>query len=1358
MFNTKLLNTAYYYLYCIRAQYKFSFPPCPYGHFQLLLSTMLEQKNRGSKPPYHKKKYVPLSGEWKKLGDDLKSARNCDYHRLQRELFRLARNGGEPPRELVEKINRSREEKQRRQLRKYRYNWNDELPITARKDEIIRTIRDNQVIVLAGETGSGKTTQIPKFCLAAGRGVDGKIGCTQPRRIAALSVAERIAYEMGEKPGRTVGYKIRFQDRDDPLSAVKIMTDGILLAETQGDPWLNQYDTLIIDEAHERSLNIDFILGILRRLITKRKDLKIIITSATIDTKKFSEAFDNAPVIEVSGRTYPVEVRYQEEDDPEETPLSERAVDAADTLIRKDPRGDLLIFMPTEQDIRETCDILSGRHGGAEILPLYARLSSSDQQRVFASSPHRKIIVSTNVAETSLTIPGIKYVIDTGMARLAQYYPSTGTFALPIVPVSRSSADQRKGRCGRVENGICIRLYTEDDYNSRQEFTPAEILRTNLAEVILRMLSLRLDDPGRFPFIDAPSSAGIADGYKTLLELGAVELKGSGKNRSYSLTQTGRIMASLPLDPRLARMLLQADKEHCLEDVLVIASSLNVHDPRERPSDKPGTAEQAQAKFRHEESDFLTRLNIWRFFHKNYDTRRTAQLRKFCKENYISFRRMREWQDIYKQIKILLEEKGYKVKPYQGNEENYYPAVHRAILSGFLSHIALKKDKVFYRATRNREMMIFPGSGLFQGKRNGEWIVAGEIVKTSRLFARIVANIDSSWLIDLGAHLITSSYHSPVWSQDKGAVLAVEQKRLFGFIIQDQTVPYGPVNPEESTDIFIRSALIEGMVKDPAAYPFLEKNRELIESIVAMENKIRKRNLMVSEEELFLIYKSKLTSVYDLGLLEAFIKEKGDDALLVTEEDLLSGSTDQLNLEQFPDQLSFGNVDVSVEYNFEPGRDEDGVTLQVPSREAGSVNAAELDWAIPGIHRERVSALIKGLPKNYRKKLSPVNATVDEILEKMPRQEDTRLTRALSEFIYKEWGMNIPLDEWSEDALPDHLRIRIAVTDEKGKVIEAARGAEVLYKKYKANIDRKVLNRCRAEWEKTGLKRWDFGDLPEELSLKGRNGLVFKAYPVLKDCGEDGAALVLMDNREEAEETHRKGLAQLLKGEFVKEIRSFRKELSGEFPFGDGATYFGGADKMEKQIWEKIFLETASKPVKKQEDFQGVVQDLAPRLFNLAGSFYEQAARVVADFRETRLFLVQAEKRRGAGGRIFIQQRREDLKELVPENFLEVYPSYRIGQLSRYMKLIRIRAEKGNLDPAKDKEREETFLRYWKRYRKIVDDLPEWISLSHQDAVDDMWWYLQEYKIFLFAQEMKTKEKVSTERVEKRLDKLRVMV
>jgi ATP-dependent RNA helicase HrpA len=1316
------------------------------------------QKKSGRKPQRPQQQLNPLLAPLKK---ELKGVRSCDYHSLNRELFRLNNNTlTEESQGLIKlkaRILSSKEEKQRRQLRKPRYNWKDDLPITARKDEIIQTIRDNQVIVLAGETGSGKTTQIPKFCMAAGRGIEGKIGCTQPRRIAALTVAERIADELGEKIGQSVGYKMRFQDKDKPTSTIKIMTDGILLAETQGDAYLNEYDTLIIDEAHERSLNIDFILGYLRQLLKKRKDLKLIITSATIDTQKFSKAFDDAPIIEVSGRTFPVEVRYDDSDLSDEGSLAERAAQAANQLIYKDSRGDILIFMPTEQDIRECCDLLAGKQRHATILPLYARLSSSDQKRVFAQASGRKIVVSTNVAETSLTITGIKYVIDTGLARLAQYYPSTGTFALPVIPVSKSSANQRKGRCGRVENGICVRLYTEDDYESRQEFTSAEILRTNLAEVILRMLSLRLGDPAEFPFIDPPSSTGISDGYKTLMELGAVENRGSGKKRTYAMTAMGKTMAFLPLDPRLARMILQADKEQCMEEVLIIASSLNVHDTRERPQDKQGSADQAHAKFRDDNSDYLSRLNIWRDFEKNYDTRKTGNLRKFCKENYMSFRRMREWQDIYRQLKILLEEKGYKIKAYQGNEDNFYPAIHKSILSGFLSHIALKKEKVYYRATRNRELMIFPGSGLFGGQRAGEWIVCGEIVKTSKLFGRIVANVESSWFEDLSAHLMTESYHSPIWAQDKGAVMVQRQKRLFGFIIAEDVIPYGTVNPSEATDIMIRGAFLEGAVRDTSSFPFLEANRNLIDSIVNMENKIRRRNLLVTDEELFLIYKERLESeVYDLGLLNKLLLEKGPDYLIISEEDLLKGQTDENVLSQFPDTLSIGNVDVSVEYNFEPGKEADGVTVQIPVREATQVQASQLDWAIPGLHKQRIASLIKGLPKKTRKQLTPINATVDEIVKKMESQDDQKLTRTLSEFLYTEWGINVPLTDWDEDALPEHLKIRIAVTDENGKVIESARDTEVLYKKYDAHVDKNILRSSRKEWEQNDLKTWEFRDLPQEISKKGKKGYMYRLYPALKDCGDETAAILLLENKEEAADTHSKGVSLLLRLSFAKEIRYFRQELASDFHFTEGVAYFGGLKELEKRIWNKIFFEAGDNSIRSKDDFEKAKAELAPQLFQRAEEIYSQCSRIIQGFKETRLFLSQAESK--GRSKAFIEARREDLEDLIPRDFIDQYESVRLHELIRHMKLIRVRSEKGILDPLRDTEREKQFSRFWNRYIKTLDKMPEWISPERKSEVDALWWYFQEYKVFLFAQEMKTREKISDQRIEKRIENLQVML
>ena len=674
----------------------------------------------------------------------------------------------------------------------------EHLPIFSKKEEIIRSIEGHQVLIISGDTGSGKSTQIPKMCLEAGQGIEGRIGSTQPRRIAATTISRRIAEELGEKIGKSVGYKIRFTDRTTPSACIKIMTDGILLAETQQDPFLNEYDTLIIDEAHERSLNIDFLLGLLKTLLPKRKDLRLIITSATIDTEKFSAAFDNAPVIAVEGRRFSVELEYMPMDpkleEAGDVTYVDMAVQAVEDIKRKKRIGDILIFMPTEKDIRETCERLEAREfSGTRLLPLFARLTAAQQKRVFSSFSGQKIVVATNVAETSLTIPGIKYVIDTGLARIPQYMPRTRTTSLPISPISKSSADQRMGRCGRVEKGICLRLYSEEDYASRPEFTAPEILRSNLAEVILRMLSLNMGHIASFPFMDRPSARSIKDGFDILVELGAIVRKGKGA----SLTEKGRIMSRMPMDPRISRIMIEASKEGCVSDVAIIASALSIQDPRERPLEKAAHADQMHAPFRSPDSDFITLLNLWARYHQSWNTLKTQnKVRKFCKAHFLSFVRMREWRDICDQITTILKEQDVKIKDIDTGvtPESRYAGIHRSILSGYLSNIAVKKDKNIYLAAKGREVMVFPGSTLFN--RGCPWIVAAEMVKTSRLFARTVARIEPEWIEELGGDLCKSSYSNPHWEKNLGGVRANEQVTLYGLVIvSGRSVSYGPINP-----------------------------------------------------------------------------------------------------------------------------------------------------------------------------------------------------------------------------------------------------------------------------------------------------------------------------------------------------------------------------------------------------------------------------------------------------------------------------------------------------------------------------------------------------------------------------------
>ncbi|RPI77401.1 MAG: ATP-dependent RNA helicase HrpA, partial [Desulfobacteraceae bacterium] len=808
---------------------------------------------------------------------------------IERKI-RSKKGGPDAQRHLVDlekKALAAQKIRQNRSQDRPRLIFPEQLPITAKQSEIIQAIRENQVVIISGETGCGKSTQIPKMCLAADRGLDGKIGCTQPRRIAAITISQRIAEELGQELGQSVGYKIRFRDKTNPQAYIKIMTDGMLLAETQADPKLYEYDTLIIDEAHERSLNVDFLLGIIKTLLKSRPELKLIITSATLDTEKFSEAFAKAPVIKVGGRLFPVEVEYwpldPEKEEAGELTYIDLAVKAVERLQNRPDRGDILIFMPTEQDILETCERLEGRqYPGTFILPLYARLPASQQGRVYQVKG-RKIVVATNVAETSLTIPGIKYVIDTGLARISQYLPRTRTTSLPISPISQSSANQRKGRCGRVQNGVCIRLYAEEDYLARPLFTMPEILRSNLAEVILRMIFLGLGAVAKFPFIDPPSPKSVKDGYDLLLELGAIAWTG----QEHILTDQGRAMARMPLDPRISRMMLAAQKEGCVPETAVIAAALSIQDPRERPLEKAAQADQVHAPFRDPQSDFITLLNVWNHYHHTWLRLKTQnKMRRFCKDYFLSFNRMREWIYIHEQIMHILKEQHLDAGQRKTREITpaLYAGVHRSILSGFLNNIALKKEKNLFQATKGREVTIFPGSGLFN--KNADWIVAAEMVQTSRLFARTVAKIESVWLEELGAGLCKSSYTAPHWEKKRGEVRALEQVTLFGLVIvAGRSVSYGRIDPVESQRIFVQAALVEGQVNE--TLPFLKYNQELLAQVEKMEEKVRRRHLRADDATLAEFYRQRLAGILDLRSLKKLIKDRGvDEFLRMQEQDL----------------------------------------------------------------------------------------------------------------------------------------------------------------------------------------------------------------------------------------------------------------------------------------------------------------------------------------------------------------------------------------------------------------------------------------------------------------------------------------
>jgi len=1280
------------------------------------------------------------------------------------------------------------------------------LPIIDKKDEIIQAISEHSVVIVSGETGSGKTTQLPKFCLDAGRGLSGIIGCTQPRRIAAMTVANRIAEELGETVGQSVGYKIRFTDRTSRHSLIKVMTDGILLAETLHDPFLNRYDTLIVDEAHERSLNIDFILGIVKTLLRKRSNLKLIITSATIDTDKFSKAFDQAPVIEVSGRMYPVEVRYLppnvlSDTDDEPTPV-ELAVKAVDRLCRQEPPGDVLIFMPTEQDIRETCELIAGRRlRHVTVLPLFARLSAKDQARVFSPAIGRKVIVATNIAETSLTIPGVKYVIDTGLARISQYTPRSRTTSLQVRPISRSSADQRKGRCGRLENGICIRLYSEEDYLSRPQFTRPEILRSNLAEVILRMMALKLGSVADFPFIDQPDSRSITDGFDLLTELGAIrktgsreqttddrqQITGDRKKRSsvvcppssalcFTLTEQGRLMSRIPVDPRLSRILLQSRTEGCVPEIAIITAALCIQDPRERPVEKAQQADAMHRIFSDPSSDFIGLLNIWNHYHQIQETdKSSSKLRRFCSQHFLSFKRMREWRDIHSQLseivnesKIITSEKAISPllplspKPKQKTETDFpdrYSAIHRSILSGFLSNIAMKKEKNIFRAARDREVMVFPGSGLFN--KAGNWIVAAEMVETSRLFARIVAGIDSKWLEELGKSLCRYTWSQAHWERSRGEVAAIEQVTLFGLIIVSQRpVCYGRIDPVEASNIFVRSALVEGDVKKPFA--FMIRNQNLIEEIQDMENRFRRKDLLVGEADLYDFYRRQIPeTISDIRTFQKFLKEKGEDGfLLMNRQDLLRYAPDSEELALYPDRVALGGNHFSCLYSFEPGSQQDGLTVQIPSAAAPAIPRESLDWMVPGLLKEKVGAMIKALPKIYRKKLVPISRTVDILVTEMPRETDI-LGNALSRFIYQRFEIDIPASAWSEEALPDYLKMRIAITSPEGKVICSGRDLSVLENLVPERISPAALDLARKNWERPSITEWDLAELPNAIDIQGEAGINWTLFPALVKNPDNGSvSLRLFDEPGEALLAHCQGVAGLVEVVYAKEMKFIHKYLTIPRHRTLLAEQWGGAKKIQKRLYQALLIRLFSRNIRSENEFVAHTEKMFPDMPSLAKQMLDAGMEVLEALSEAGGSIEGLIRNNPANAvvRQLWSYLKEQLHILVPEDFMIRYEPERLPHLIRYIRAIAIRAERAGVDFDKDQGKSREIQILLDRRAVLQDRLSPHATDKKKQAAENLFWMIEEYKVSLYAQELKTAFPISRKRIEKAFEEFDRMV
>jgi len=1255
---------------------------------------------------------------------------------------------------LRQRVERSVQEREARLQHVPQINYPKDLPIVAKREEIIRGIQENQVLIVSGETGCGKSTQLPKMCLQAGRGIDGKIGCTQPRRIAAMTIARRIGEELGEELGQSVGYKIRFKDRTNRNAYIKVMTDGILLAETQGDPRLLEYDTLIIDEAHERSLNVDFTLGILRTLLPQRPELKVIITSATLETEKFSRAFQDAPLLHVSGRMYPVEVEYTPLD-PElenegELTYVDMAVKSVDTLRTNRRFGDILIFMPTEQDIIETCERLEGRqYPSTTVLPLFARLPASHQGRVY-SVQGPKIVVATNVAETSLTIPGIKYVIDTGLARVSQYLPRTRTKSLPISPISKSSADQRKGRAGRVQKGVCIRLYTEDDYLSRPAHTLPEILRSNLAEVILRMLFLNLGHPDTFPFMDRPAEKSVKDGFDLLLELGAIEQNSAG----HVLTEKGGIMAQMPLDPKISRMMIEASKEGCTEEVAVIASALSIQDPRERPAEEAGLSDQALAPFKDPDSDFITLLNIWKRYHREWENLKTQnRMRKFCTKHFLSFSRMREWVHTHEQITSIMAK--YPQTQIPSEPDSHYVNIHRSILSGFLSNIAAKKEKNVYMAARGREVMVFPGSTLFN--KNAAWIVAAEMVKTSRLFARTAAKIDPAWLETQGGSLCRSIYLDPHWDKNRGEVLAYQQVSLYGLvIIPRRPVSYGSIDLEESHKIFIQSGLVEENLKEPL--PFLVHNHTLIKKVASMENKLRRRDILVDDQVIADFYSARLKGVCDLRTLKKLMKERGtDDFLKMREADALLSSPDTETLALFPDQLAIGKARFKTSYKFAPGKEDDGVTVQIPLGLASRVPSEKLEWGVSGLRKEKITALLKGLPKNYRKQLVPVARTADVIMKEMEENDESLFT-SLSRFIYRRFGVDIPASAWSDTEVPDHLRMRISILDHTGKEIGSGRDLHLLRnadQKRSAEQDSTSWKRAKEQWERADIRSWDFGPLPESISLDNQ----LMAYPGLSADGQ-GIRIRLFDNEEAALESHRKGVEALLLLRFSKDVKFLRRNLAFSTKESEGAKYFGNGRAIEDALHEALMEDLFQVNVRTPERFAEQAERVARTIFEKAKELKSHAVKVLDSYHQTRQTIHAVEKTYRSNQDLVgtCALIRKELDALVPHDFLKLYQTERLVQMPRYLKALQVRAERAANHPEKDQRKMAQVEPFIRAMEEIVKSFSSHSSKEKRDSLEELRWMVEEFKISLFAQELKTLFPVSVKRLEQKVKDLGRMV
>ncbi|MFM9369133.1 ATP-dependent RNA helicase HrpA [Streptomyces sp. Da 82-17] len=1322
-----------------------------------------------------------MSTSYAELARLLDEASLRDAHRLGRRLEGSRKIRRPEARQAVLDEIAAEAEKSAARIRERRaalppVTYPEQLPVSQKKDEILAAIRDHQVVIVAGETGSGKTTQIPKICMELGRGARGMIGHTQPRRIAARTVAERVADELGTPLGETVGWKVRFTDQVGDGTFVKLMTDGILLAEIQTDRELRAYDTIIIDEAHERSLNIDFLLGYLAQLLPKRPDLKIVITSATIDPERFSRHFGDAPIVEVSGRTYPVEVRYRPllEEDSEDADRDQitAITDAVEELQKEGP-GDILVFLSGEREIRDTADALEKkkypRAGGAdwhstEVLPLYARLSHAEQHRVFQPHTGRRIVLATNVAETSLTVPGIKYVIDPGTARISRYSHRTKVQRLPIEAISQASANQRKGRCGRTSDGVCIRLYSEDDFLSRPEFTDAEILRTNLASVILQMTAAGLGDIEKFPFIDPPDHRNIRDGVQLLQELGALDPK--QKDVRKRLTQSGRKLAQLPVDPRLARMVLEADKNGCVREVMVIAAALSIQDPRERPAEKQAQADQMHARFKDETSDFLAYLNLWRYVKEQQKQRGSSSFRRMCKQEYLNFLRIREWQDIYIQLRTVAKQMGIHLNEDDAPDQQ----IHISLLAGLLSHIGMKDVKESkeadpkqrggrneYLGARNAKFAVFPGSALF--KKPPRFIMSAELVETSRLWARVNAKIEPEWVEPLAEHLLKRTYSEPHWEKDQAAVMAYEKVTLYGVpIVAQRKVNYGRIDPEVSRELFIRNALVEGDWR--THHKFYADNRKLLTEVEELEHRARRRDIMVDDETLFDFYDQRIPDHVVSGAhFDSWWKHKKreEPELLDFERSMLiRESAEAVTKDDYPDSWRQGALKFRVTYQFEPGADADGVTVHIPLQVLNQVTDEGFDWQIPGLREDVVTELIRSLPKPIRRNYVPAPNFAKAFLERaVPLQEPLPVT--LARELKRMVGVPVTADDFDLSRVPDHLKITFRIVDERRRKLAEDKDLEALKLKLKPKA-RQAISKAAAATaersggesvERTGLTDWTFGPLQRVFETR-RAGQPVKAYPALVDEGSS-VAVRLFDTEAEQQEAMWQGTRRLILLNIpVNPAKFATGKLSNQQKLTLSANPHGSIQALVEDCAtaaaDKLVADFGG-PAWDEESYRKLYEKVRADLVDATVHTVAQVQQVLAAWQACQRRLKSTNSPALLAN---LTDVRTQLDALIKPGFVTATGLRRLPDLMRYLTAADRRLQQMPTNVQRDTTRMQKVHEMQDEYAWLLEQLPQGRPVPQN--VKDIRWMLEELRVSYFAHALGTAYPISDKRIVKAVD------